>query len=253
MSAVDIFVITEGATEREVGLVLLEKGVLSKAGKPNPPGWKSNIGSREGYEQVIQALKEKNPFASVFRPGQPTRVLLIFDQENSTCPAERKDKIEKDLKYNDSSGFWTNVTFSSISGYSNLFEYRKNNLHIILHISSPDNSFSNKDFDGYILQLLQGTRRQEIIQKLLPESQRSNVANLLRKAEQELPRLMEQNGFPWTHAKSWLYAYITVLQYRKSHVWFAKEVVKQAPEEELKNVFGSLIHAWDLLIKGVDS
>lgn len=61
---------------------------------------------------------------------------------------------------------------------------------------------------------------------------------------------MERNGFPWTHNKSWLYAYITAFQFRQSHVWFAEKVVEVAPQEALKRVFASLIAAWNLLLEG---
>lgn len=246
--SIEILVITEGATEREVGKALYEKGVLSPHGKPQPPEWKGLVGSREGYENVIRALREKNPVPSIIRKGQQAKVLLIFDQENSPTPQTRKDKIETDLKAG--AEFWTNISFSPVDGYNNLFEYCHNELHIVLHVSSPGISGLAQDFDGYLIQLLQGSSKHAIVARMLPKSQRGKFTELLNKAEVELTELMKKNSFPWTHTKSWLYAYITVFQYRTSHVWFAAEVVKHAANDELKTVFSSLVAAWDRLIQG---
>ncbi|RMG19696.1 MAG: hypothetical protein D6732_29540 [Methanobacteriota archaeon] len=252
MNGIPILIITEGATEREVGKVLWERGVLSQVGIPKPPNWKSMIGSREGYEQVINALAKDNPIAPFVNDEQCTRVLLIFDCEDSPSPSARKAKIENDLKSKDESGFWNAVSFNPVSDFDNLFEFKSDNLHLVCVISAPNvDGISNRlDFDGYIIQLLQGQASQEIAQKLVEQSQHHNVADLLRKAKDELTELMNRNGYPWTHSKSWLYAYITVFQYRQSHVWFAKRIVEQAPEEELHRVFAPLTTAWTRLLTG---
>jgi hypothetical protein len=238
----EIHVITEGATEREVGHVLRERGILSKRAKPKPPDWRSTVGSREGYTQVINNLKsDKNPLGPLRSVGG--KALLIFDQEDAASPEERKNQIEADLRSTD---FWTDISFNRINGWNNLFEYHQNDFHIVLHISSADvEGVPRRDFDGYILQLLLGPEKESIATRLAPEG--VSPGELLRKAEEELDTLMKRNGYPWTHSKSWLYAYITVFQFRQSHVWFAKRVVEVAPENELRRVFASLIEAWNRL------
>ena len=69
MTPLSILVITEGATEREVGRVLYEEGLLSQAARVEPTDWRSTIGSREGYEQVISALKEKKSHCPPYAQG----------------------------------------------------------------------------------------------------------------------------------------------------------------------------------------
>ena len=113
MNGTEILVITEGATERAVGKVLWERRILSPAGTPRPPDWKSVVGTREGYEQVIGSLKEENPIAPLVSDGN-AKVLLIFDCEDSTSLVERMQKIESDLKRNDAPGFWSAVSFNGV-------------------------------------------------------------------------------------------------------------------------------------------
>ena len=252
MSSVEILVITEGATEREVGKVLWDRNILSQTASPKPPGWKSPFrGPREGYEQVISALKERNPIPSLLSGGDDVKVLLVFDQEDATSPLVRMQRIESDLQ--STSDFWRNISFLAINGFDNLFEHRQGQLHIVLHISNPSiEGIPRRDFDGYILQILQGSYKRDIARRLLLEEYSGQIDDLLLKAEQELTELMRRNGFPWTHPKSWLYAYITVFQYRQSHVWFAVEVVRHTPNDELQRLFAPLIAAWERLIDGGD-
>ncbi|MGQ9482834.1 hypothetical protein [Chloroflexus sp.] len=233
MNQSHIQVITEGATERVVGQELHKKGILSPQARPKLMGEKR---SREGYETVINYLRK-------IVPDLEGKVLLMFDREGSPNPMVRRDKIESDLSV--SQGF-----FIPIHPWANVFEHRQDNLHIVLHISDgiAPNIGNRGDFDGYILQLLQGRHKNTIAQALLGDHQQVNQNDILNKAEQEITDLMKRNHYPWQTAKAWLYAYITVFQFRQSHVWFAKRVVKVSPEDELKRVFASLIAAWDRLI-----
>ncbi len=67
----EVFIVTEGATERYVGKALYERRMLSQRARPNPRDWRSIYGqTREGYEQVIAALRED-------------RVLLVPRQDDS--------------------------------------------------------------------------------------------------------------------------------------------------------------------------
>jgi hypothetical protein len=236
-----IYIITEGATEREVGNVLYNngKGVLNPAGKPKLPEWRTTVGSREGYEQVIQTMREKRIIETLRSSPTFERLLLMFDQESDPLPADRADKIGREL----------GLSFHLVEGFSNLFENDDpSKRRVVLHVSDASiEGLPSCDFDGYILRLLQGSHKLEIAQRLASDG--SNAAELLRKAEDEITEMMKKNGYPWRRAKSWLYAYITVFQFRQSHVWFAAEVVRCTPEEELRRVFASLIDAWDRLAR----
>ncbi len=248
----NIHVITEGATEREVGKVLHGREILSKRGAPKPPNWKrSDTGSREGYDKVIGALKGESGLLETLRSetSESQRVLLLFDQEDEQQAEDRCRRIEADLRWSDPDGYWQTFTFESIANWPNLFEHLSDRLHIVLHIADVGmDGIPGRDFDGYVLHLLQGPARQEIAERVA--TNRQMAGRLLQKGETEFTALMQRNGYPWTHAKSWLYAYITAFQFRQSHVWFARDVVESAPEGELRRVFAPLIEAWNRLLVG---
>lgn len=243
-----IHVITEGATERLVGKVLYDRDVLSKQASPQPQRWRSPWDtSRDGYDQVVHQMREKRILETLKNLPHQERLLLIFDQEDAESPRARADVVTQDLE----------LDFQSIEDYSNLFMYTSSELKVVLHISDAKvEGIERRDFDGYILQLLQSSYKDKIAQRLVPAG--NSPTKLLEKAECEITRLMRDNGYPWTHAKSWLYAYITAFQFRQSHVWFARDVLKVALSDELRNelendvkqVFTSLIAAWDLLRQG---
>ena len=239
---INILIVTEGATERVVGKALYERKLLNQNGVPKPPNWKSYFGqSQEGYDQVIEALAQLS-----LSSGQ--RVLLIFDQEGLPTPLSRAELIAQDLARHNP--FWRSLSWTLLRTHRNLFKAQVGGACILLHVSDATApNIANKDFDGYILQLLNGTAKEAIASNLIPFPASSMVLNLLQKAEDEFTHLMETNGFPWQRNKAWLYAYITAFQFRQSHVWFAKRVVESAPDNELRRVFASLIHAWDWLVR----
>jgi len=249
---VEILVITEGATEREVGKVLYERGLLNQNGKPQPPNWKSLFRrSREGYDQVINALSN-HPISS------EQRILLIFDQEDASSPQNRANRIAKDLSSLNTE-IWSSLSWDPLGEHPNLFKAQVRGAYMVLHISDAaapsvtdqDEAtaprIKNKDFDGYILQLLSGPEKTTISSQIVPSS--ALVPQLLRKAEVEFTNLMNNNSYPWVRNKAWLYAYITAFQFRQSHVSFAKKVVECASDAELRRVFASLIQAWNCLVQ----
>lgn len=208
-----ILVVTEGATEREVGKVLYERGILSNQAAPKPPRWRSNLGSREGFNNVMTALN--NIIPSLCGSSNKERLLLIFDQEDAATPQDRATLIGQRL----------GLHFSSYQPWSNLFECNEPNLLVMLHVSSAAiPGINRKDFEGYILQLLQGQNKMSVASRLAG-AQAPVTNHLLTKAEHDIPQLMLNNGVPLNHAKSRLYAYITAFQFCQSHVWFARDVV----------------------------
>lgn len=234
-----VYVITEGLTERLVGQVLYARRLLKGPRPILPKNWEGIAGA----DNIIRRLQGNEGFLENLRADPEfQRILLIFDQEAESSPRAKANEIAKKLRWDDPDGFWKSFSFQPIEDIDNLFEHQSDKLHMILHISSIGHW---KDFDGYILQLLQGSRKEEIARALTPQGVDPRV--LLRKAERELTDMMNRNGFPWTHAKSWLYAYITVFQFRQSHVRFAERVVQLAPEDELRRVFAFLIEAWNRL------
>jgi len=240
VSPAEVLIIAEGATEREVGNVLYQKGILHNGLTYRLP---SGIRPRQGYDAVVDILtNENNPLLAL--QGTGGKVLFVLDQEDSPSPLDRKDQFLRDLQQRDKYGFWHGILFAhSLVGVI-IFEYQANNLHLVLHISNAEvPGISRCDFDGYILNILQNSNiNQQVVSRI---DERQNCQQLLHKAEIEFTNLMVSNGYLWTHAKSWLYAYITAFQYRGSHVWFARDVVKYTPDDELRQVFASLIAAWN--------
>ena len=240
MSPAEVLIIAEGATEREVGNVLYQKGILHNGLTYRLP---SGIRPRQGYDAVVDILtNENNPLLAL--QGTGGKVLFVLDQEDSPSPLDRKDQFLRDLQQRDKYGFWHGILFAHSLVGVNIFEYQANNLHLVLHISDAIvPGISRRDFDGYILSILQNSNiNQQVVSRI---DERQNCQQLLHKAEIEFTNLMVSNGYLWTHAKSWLYAYITAFQYRGSHVWFARDVVKYTPDDELRQVFASLIAAWN--------
>ena len=241
MSRAEVLIITEGATEREVGNVLYQKGILHNGLTYRLP---SGIRLRQGYDAVVDILtNENNPLLAL--QGTGGKVLFVLDQEDSPSPLDRKDQFLRDLQQRDKYGFWHGILFAHSLVGVNIFEYQANNLHLVLHISDAIvPGISRRDFDGYILNILQDPNiNQKVAGGVVASGQ--NCQKLLQKAEIEFTNLMSSNGYQWTHAKSWLYAYITAFQYRGSHVWFARDVVTYTPDNELRRVFASLIAAWN--------
>jgi hypothetical protein len=240
VSPAEVLIIAEGATEREVGNVLYQKGILHNGLTYRLP---SGIRPRQGYDAVVDILtNENNPLLAL--QGTGGKVLFVLDQEDSPSPLDRKDQFLRDLQQRDKYGFWHGILFAHSLVGVNIFEYQANNLHLVLHISDAIvPGISRRDFDGYILSILQNSNiNQQVVSRI---DERQNCQQLLHKAEIEFTNLMVSNGYLWTHAKSWLYAYITAFQYRGSHVWFARDVVKYTPDDELRQVFASLIAAWN--------
>lgn len=251
---IEIFVVTEGRTEREVGRVLHKHGLLQRA-LPKPPGWRSPLGPREGYEQVVEMLAKDS---AILQPGR--RIMLIFDQENAPSEQARANQIAQDLqsKQDPNNPIWNGLSWVSLSPtLSNLFKAHHRDSCIVLHISNASGpGIQNKDFDGYILQLIQSSNAASFVQGIIPSYMNLNAQDLIQKAYNEFTQIMQNNGFPWQKNKAWLYAYITAFQFRNSHVWFAKRVVEQAIRQNqglVQQVFAPLIFAWDWLVERGDT
>ncbi len=116
----------------------------------------------------------------------------------------------------------------------------------------------NRDFDGYILDLIDRmddpTLRSCIrgmISGLKSELDTDEDGKLLaalkRIGGEEIPTLLCENNWPPQRSKAILYSYIAAFQAGKSHVNFAERLVMAADTEALREVFASLIAAWDLL------
>jgi len=133
VSRAEVLIITEGATEREVGNVLYQKGILHNGLTYRLP---SGIRPRQGYDAVVDILtNENNPLLAL--QGTGGKVLFVLDQEDSPSPLDRKDQFLRDLrrreeykrdkykrdKYKrDKYGFWHGISFDPLPVGVNIFE-----------------------------------------------------------------------------------------------------------------------------------
>ena len=248
--SIPVFVVTEGMTEMRVGLALYERRVLDPSIKPIP-GFNRETLPREGYHNVLDALLSRRSRGGLLQKLSSSRskVLLLFDQETLRSPMARAADIAAHFQEyggrNDET-FWESFRFEPFSRHDNLFCHVSDRLELILHVADAAGPFNgNRDFDGYILRLLQGSEKAAIAQRLAKDG--SLADRLIRKAETEMPAMMETNGVPIDSSKSWLYIYIATFQQKTSHVGFAENVVRNASEDALREVFDPLITAWNTL------
>lgn len=194
-------------------------------------------------------------------PNEIGRILLVFDQEQRNSPDEVKSILE-----NRFDGLYFDT--DTINSYSNIFIGYYQDTHIALFVSNIDSPDGNKDFDGYIVQVIErlgseATRlwfedarvnnrdddRLPAYLRGLREQRNINYNIIHLLGLNDIPNIMNERQWDIQRSKTRLYAYITALQLNKSHVWFAEKLVKWAPENILREVFAPLIRAWEFLVE----
>lgn len=259
---ISVAVYVEGPTEWHVARKLHQKEILS-GGNFIPdreyPG-EMKIGE---VGSSLEKLLNRDGNKGIFINPPANRILLMFDQEKMSSPTDIKDKLERHIqRFNPTFEFHPHNEFSNV--FTGELSTQENSILIAIHVA--DNSFGlsdgNKDFDGYILELLKNETGHSIIQNILINdlrisALRTKVEDNPRMAqivhqlgEQDIPSLMNEKDWSVMRSKTILYSYITALQLGINHVWFCKNVVEKADEQNLRTVFASLIAAWDELCKG---
>jgi hypothetical protein len=262
---VSVAVYVEGPTEWQVARKLSQKRILS-GGDFIHIDWPSPGKMKIG--EVGSSLKElvnqdNNGKTGILINPPSDRILLMFDQEKMNSPSDAKDKLERHIqRFNHAFEFHQHNEFSNV--FIGELSTQENSILIAIHVA--DNSFGlsdgNKDFDGYILELLKNETGHSIIQNILTNDLRISalrtkvehnprITQIVHQlGEQDIPSLMNEKDWSVMRSKTILYSYITALQLGISHVWFCKNVVEKADEDKLRLVFASLIAAWDELCKG---
>ena len=246
-----VTVVTEGLTEWRLAHALYKRKILDDSSMERPSK-EDNTPPRQGYHNALNRLLSKENHAGLlenYRKGPfARRVLVIVDQERLDAPNERAADIERHFQEfgkRNHVEFWEKFSFRSLGDHENLFVHSSKKMELALHVSDAPGPGGNRDFDGYVLQLLQGPEKNAIAANLVKDERLAG--KLLRKAEEEMPALMADNGFPIASSKAWIYIYIAAFQQRKSLVGFAETVVGKAVEGSLKEVFAPLIAAWNAL------
>ncbi len=238
---IKIFVYAEGPSEWYAVLQLHKMKLLEGAdlaGKSE----RNNIG------RWLRSCGEIKDILTKRFPGD--RILLLYDQESDNSPADTARKIAGDT-----------FTFNCVEGYDNIFRGRLDNgTRIVLHVATAPSPDGNRDFDGYVVKLLQKSKdkaTQMWFNNYSKEYVKRHCSKNKVKYDQihglgidQIPGLMKKANWDILRSKGIIYAYITALQANRSHVWFTENMIKITPKETLKDVFDSLIAAWDLLAQG---
>lgn len=239
-----IAVYAEGPTEWYTVLQLCSRNILDQAemiGKSD----RNNIGKwLKSREQMRKLFVNQNGFPPC------DGILLVFDQENDSFPLDTAREI-----------FGNAFSFSSVNAQESLYKGQlENGTQVALHVATSQSPDGNRDFDGYILHLLDRLKDdavniwiREIAHDYLRDQFKNNNLTAMQIHElgrKQIPELM--NGVPWNilRSKTLLYAYITALQADRSHVWFSEKIIEYSPPDIIREVFADLIAGWNLISGG---
>lgn len=264
MVSVDVYV--EGPTEWYVARKLYKKGVLSE-GKFLPDRDQPMI-IGDVVSSLDKLVDPNNEGKTGILINPANKILLMYDQEKLATPSVVISKIEDrlnefDIDYNiQQHTEFTNVFIGKIS-----IEERDNSFAIHVADKLFCRNDNNKDFDGYILELLKNENGLSIVKQILTDNKIIKISKLRKSIENEpdlaekvkklgeidIPSLIESNSenkWQILRSKTFLYSYITALQIGKSHVWFCEKVIDKADDGNLRHIFSSLIAAWNELCRG---
>lgn len=175
-------------------------------------------------------------------------IMLVFDQENDNEPKDTANDI-----------FGIDFHYDSVGGHSNLFIGNlRNGTKVVLHVATAESPDENKDFDGYILQLIDrlGDEAVNIWLKeyapgyLKDQYGKNGDIPIHALGREKIPVLMNRSRWRILRSKTLLYSYIAALQADTSHVSFSQKIIKYTPSDILEDVFADLIAGWNLLTEG---
>lgn len=236
-----IAVYAEGPTEWYVVRKLYKRGILSGANLMGHD--KSEIGKwLKGLDGLQPVLK--NP------PADTNGILLVYDQEAKATPEKIVDVLRE--KYNLQS-LPTNPKFLTLPNAT---------LPIALHVSAMESPDGNRDFDGYIWDVIQRGGGELIKALLQDEKSPAYLRERMKERKiteqllyvlgaEQIPNTMQNTNWPPFRSKTNLYAFGTALQLNRSHVWLAEKIVEVAQTNLLQDVFASLITTWNELVENI--
>lgn len=238
----NIAVYTEGPTEWYAIRTLAKREILAGAQL-------MGAGKRD---DIRHWLKPPNDLQSVFNtpPPETAGFFLLYDQEMKPDP----DVIYKEMI--------AQYRLNVVSGDIPLFTLPETNLPVAIHVANNPGWDGNRDFDGYILDIIKRAGA-DLVQNLYKDEkcpaylrsrlkqQNVNEKTLYDLGVQAIPERMTGANWPPFRAKTGLYAYSTALQLNRSHVWLAEKVVEVAPDDLLRDVFAALIATWNALVEKI--
>ncbi|PXF59759.1 MAG: hypothetical protein C4B59_10675 [Candidatus Methanogaster sp.] len=259
---VSVAVYAEGPTEWLVARKLWKRKILNGMGflgaEERQPGDLIVGGGVDTFLKNLFSIDRASSERGVLiRDRTPfDRVLLMFDQEQMpNLEKYVKSKIETHLR---EIGIVSNFDKAD-DEIPNVFTGNIQTLPVAIHVANHDGMTykkgpdldGNRDFDGYIVELLQNLEDDpigvSIVQRMLKETHQEKVKVMHQIGNQKIPDLMKDDQLPIKRSKTILYSHITAMQIGKSHVHFSEKVVEESDEDNLRTVFKSLIAAWDSL------
>ena len=184
------------------------------------------------------------------RPSQQNRILLVYDQERDDDPSFTAREIGGEtIRFDESVGDHNSVFIGNMD----------HNTRVVLHVATAKSPDGNRDFDGYIVQIIErlgGMAVQELfrsdkipgyVRQQYYKKNNIDYNQIHNLGLMEIPDMMKKKQWEILRSKGYIYSYVTALQINISHVIFTRKLVQYAPSEILEDVFAPLIAAWNLL------
>ncbi len=244
-----------------------EENVLAALGLSDYP---KIVNTPTGKQAVRKRLKD---LLGPKLGSEPVRALILLDVDLHTgeTAANVKQSVEDTLK-----NLWRERDFEPNAvvlephvAAPNLYCFQADlpDVRIALHLAARryDEQFIKATIDDYVLDLAlrattaeamltakraaEGRRREQYKGEARPHREwQIEAAGLAKKVWQEIPALLKQNQIPpLQDAKSYLQFYTAVLQEPLPSAAFAKQVVKHARQEDLRQIFAALFTAVEFL------
>jgi len=237
---IEIHIFAEGQTERKV---------IDKL-RTLLPNYSLNVVECGGKTNINRQLQQKLRFSLNL---QPVRALILRDLDDG----ETYERIVQSVRDGMIQVFRkSNINevpqFAPLPLYKNIYAWKSAslNFHIAVHIADYDyrwdTSFTKSTIDDLVLRLAFDPN----VATILAQRQNVNVNGqvIIQKVTQEIPALLQQNGFPlWSEAKDYVRLYAAVIRMHTSPPVFAANVLAGAKDHLVQQNFASIIAAIEAL------
>lgn len=256
---VNVAVYAEGRTEWYVARKLWKMGILRGMEFADYKRPTKGLIMEGGLGVFLKRLDPRDQTSILIDPPSSDKILVMFDQEQL-----RKDHIVSEIEAR-LRELEIISKFYQCDGFPNVLAWEvqleSGMIPVVVHVADhtgkankegPDPD-ANKDFDGYIVELLQNLEKDprgvSIVQRMLKERHQEKAKVVHQIGNQKIPDLMKDDQWPIKRSKTILYSHITAMQIGKSHTIFSEKVVEKSDKKYLYDTFKSLIAAWDALKK----
>ncbi|WP_028458735.1 hypothetical protein [Chloroflexus sp. Y-396-1] len=178
---------------------------------------------------------------------QPVRALILRDKDPNETTKQVVQSVNNGLGgLLNQRGINTSLQFQRVAGVWNAFVWNAASLdfRLAIHIASRRSlpGLTKYTIDDLVLQLA----LDQNVAAHLAQRQKVNVNGqvIIQKVTQEIPTLLQQNGFPpLSEAKDYVRLYAAVIRMHTSPPVFAEKVLASANNHLLQQNFASIIAA----------